>query len=105
MQGVPTQQSAFMTPAVVPERRRVTLHQKPTVTERSIRSIDPRTLDESALTKLQALDPFPAMPEAPHLPPRGPNTLVGQAGKRAAEWNEGTRYSAEAHSSGVWENS
>ena len=87
--GVPTKQSEFMTPQPEPVRRRVVMSQKPTVHTRMIKTIDPSQLDTQALLKLQALEPFAPIPAAPPLPERGPATLVGQAGRRAAQWNDG----------------
>lgn len=90
LSGVPTKQSEFMTPQPEPVRRRVVVSQKPTVVARWMSSIDPVHLDTQALLKLQALEPFAPMPAVPPLPARGPATLVGQAGTRAAQWGAGT---------------
>ena len=90
-QGVPTEQSRFLLPDPGMRRDRVSLQSKPTVHHRSIANIDPRTLDVQAMTRLDALCTVPALPPPPPIPARGPQVIVGVAGRSAAAWSDHTR--------------
>jgi len=91
VQGVPTAVSKLTVPDPLSRRTQASLRSKPTVHHRAVANIDPRKLDAHAMTKLHALGTIPPLPPPPPILARGPQVIVGVAGRSAAAWSDGTR--------------